>query len=52
MEPKILYKIYEMKGIITSLVTLVNEDEQYNYPMIETLETSINEIVNLIENNA
>jgi hypothetical protein len=32
-------KIYELKGIVESLVELADQDEQYNYPMIEKLES-------------
>ncbi|USK56380.1 hypothetical protein LIS82_07880 [Cytobacillus solani] len=52
MEPAVLYKIFELKGIISTLCELANQDEQYNYPMLENLESKINQLVNLVETNA
>jgi hypothetical protein len=46
---KAISKIYELKGMIESLVELVYQDEQYNYPMIEKLESKMSELVSLLE---
>jgi hypothetical protein len=46
---KIVSKIYELKGMIESLVELADHDEQYNYPMIEKLESKMNELVSSVE---
>jgi hypothetical protein len=46
---KLIAKIYELKGMIESLSELVNEDEQYNYPMIDRLESKMSELVSLLD---
>jgi hypothetical protein len=46
---KLIAKIYELKGMIESLTELVNEDEQYNYPMIDRLESKMSELVSLLD---
>lgn len=51
-EEKLIYGIFELKGIINTLSELAIQDEQYNYPMLENLESKINQLVNLIETNA
>ena len=51
-EAQLIYKIFELKGIINTLCELANQDEQYNYPMLENLECKINELTKLIETNA
>lgn len=44
-------KIYELKGIVESLVELAEEDEQYNYPMIEKLESKLNDVIRSLEDS-
>jgi hypothetical protein len=44
-------KIYELKGIVESLVELADQDESYNYPMIEKLESKINEVIRSLEDS-
>jgi hypothetical protein len=46
---KLIAKIYELKGMVESLSELVNEDEQYNYPMIDRLESKMSELVSLLD---
>jgi hypothetical protein len=46
---KVLAKIYELKGMIESLVELADYDEQYNYPMIEKLDSKMSELVSLLD---
>ncbi|MEH7126025.1 hypothetical protein V7127_22700 [Bacillus sp. JJ1773] len=50
MHPEVKYKIFELKGIINTLSELANHDEHYNYPMLENLESIINELANFKEN--
>lgn len=52
MNPAALYKIFELKGMISTLCALANEDEQYNYPMLENLECTINELTKIVETSA
>lgn len=51
-EAQLIYKIFELKGIINTLSELANQDDQYNYPMLENLECKINELVKIIETSA
>ena len=51
-EEKLIYGIFELKGIINTLSELANQDEQYNYPMLENLESKINELTKLVESSA
>jgi hypothetical protein len=44
-------KIYELKGIVESLVELADQDEQYNYPMIEKLESKLNDVIRSLEDS-
>lgn len=44
-------KIYELKGIVESLVELADQDEQYNYPMIEKLESKLNDVICSLEDS-
>lgn len=36
-------KIYELKGLISSLSCLASVDESFDHPLIERLEETINE---------
>jgi hypothetical protein len=44
-------KIYELKGIVESLVELADQDESYNYPMIEKLESKLNDVILSLEDS-
>lgn len=50
MDPAVLYKIYELKGVIDSISELSNYGDEFDHPMIDTLQEKINGIVQLIEN--
>jgi hypothetical protein len=45
----LIAKIFELRGMIKSVVDLANGDEQYDYPMIESIESKINEITAALE---
>lgn len=45
----LISKIFELKGMINSTVELANVDEQYDYPMIQSIESKINEITAALE---
>jgi hypothetical protein len=45
----LISKIFELKGMINSTVELANVDEQYDYPMIQSIECKINEITAALE---
>lgn len=50
MENISLYcKIYELKGLISSLIDLSEEDERFYNPMIERMDNKMKEIVQEIE---
>lgn len=44
-------KIYELKGLIKALVDLSGEEERYDNPMIERMDTKMDEIIGEIENS-
>lgn len=46
---KLYLKIYELKGIVESLSELANHDEEYNNPIIEKIESKMEQIVEEIE---
>lgn len=46
---KLYCLIYELKGMISSLSELGNYEENYNLPIVETIEVKMNQIINVIE---
>lgn len=38
-------KIYELKGLISSLSCLASIDDSFDHPLIESLDTTINEVL-------
>lgn len=38
-------KIFELKGLISSLSCLASIDDSYDNPLIESLDTTINEVL-------
>lgn len=42
-------KIYELKGLVSSLVAISEHDEHIHHPIIETIEKHMNQVINLIE---
>lgn len=52
MDNKVLFLIYELKGLISGLSDLAEYEEALqNFSMIERLENKTNEIVQIIEGN-
>lgn len=52
MQPQLLYKFYELKGMIESLVELASYDDQYSNPLIDKLESKANELSKMLESDA
>lgn len=46
---KLYCLIYELKGMVKTLSELADHDENYQIPMIETVEEKMKEIVQKIE---
>lgn len=46
---KLYCLIYELKGMVKTLSELADHDENYQIPMIETVEEKMKEIVRKIE---
>lgn len=46
---KLYCLLYELKGMVKTLSDLADHDENYQIPMIETIEEKMNEIVDQIE---
>lgn len=42
-------KIYELKGLISSLSLISEVDENMDHPIIENIEKQMNQVINLIE---
>jgi hypothetical protein len=42
-------KIYELKGLVSSLVTITEHDDNMHHPIIETIENQMNQVLKLIE---
>lgn len=52
MENIILYcKIYELKGMISSLQEMANEEQEYSLNMIDSIYDKMNEVIKIIETN-
>jgi len=49
LEQKILCKIYELKGLIKGLSDISEREEDYYHPMIDSLTSSMNELIVIIE---
>ncbi|MBU8905581.1 hypothetical protein [Desertibacillus haloalkaliphilus] len=48
MDEKIIYKIFEMKGLVESLVDQQEQDESISFLSVERLQSHLNECVDLI----
>lgn len=46
---KLYCLLYELKGMVKTLSELTNYDDNYQIPMIETIEEKMKEIVDQIE---
>lgn len=46
---KLFCLIYELKGMISSLSEIGNYEENYDLPIVETIEGKMKEIINVIE---
>lgn len=42
-------KIYELKGLVSSLVAITDHDDNMDHPIIENIEKQMNQVINLIE---
>lgn len=48
---KLVCLIFELNGMIKSMSELINHDEEYNNPMIESIEDKMKEIMGEVENS-
>lgn len=48
---KLYCLIYELKGIVSSLSDMGDEDEHYHNPLTEKIETKTDQIIEIIEQN-
>jgi hypothetical protein len=46
---KLFCKIFELKGMVNTLSDLANHDENYQIPMIESIEDKMKEVIKEIE---
>lgn len=46
---KLLFKIYELNGMVKTLSDLADHDENYQIPMIENIEVKMKDIIGEIE---
>jgi|GEM_PF-2296729 len=49
MTEEAILKIYELKGIINAANDLVNHDQEFDHPLMESISEKMNEVINLIE---
>ena len=43
------YKIFELNGVVKSMVTLASHDGDYDNPFIEELEGKMKEIIEIVQ---
>jgi hypothetical protein len=48
-EDRIGFKIYELKGMVSSFVSSAQHHDSYNYPMIKNIEKVVDEMVSLVK---
>jgi hypothetical protein len=48
-EERLGFKIYELKGMISSFVSSAQHHDSYNYPMIKNIEKVVDEMVYLVK---
>jgi len=49
MTEEAILKIYELKGIINAAIYLVDHDQEFDHPLIESISDKMKEVINLIE---
>lgn len=49
MTEEAILKIYELKGIINAANYLVDHDQEFDHPLMESISEKMNEVINLIE---
>ena len=47
-DEKLNFKVYELKGMVSSFVHSAKHHDSYNYPMIKNIEGLVNEMVTII----
>lgn len=50
MENKLAFLIYELKGIVYSVDTLMNNDQEVNHDLVEQMIKIVDQAVEIIEN--
>lgn len=45
---KLYFNLYELKGLIDSMVLLAEHEENYHNPLIDKVEAKMNEIIKVI----
>jgi hypothetical protein len=48
MDNKLLFKVFELKGMVGSFVSSASHHDSYNYPMIKEIEGVVNEMVAIV----
>lgn len=51
MDITMIGKIYELNGMIKSLIDVVEYDNNFNHPLIDRIDEKMNDIVNSLENS-
>jgi len=49
MTEEAIRKIYELRGIINAANDLVNHDQEFDHPLIESISDKMKEVMSLIE---
>ncbi|MBP3041759.1 hypothetical protein J9303_20160 [Bacillaceae bacterium Marseille-Q3522] len=49
MNQELMMKIFELNGIVESIVELIEWDEQYNCPLIEKLDVKMKELTGMVK---
>jgi len=49
LENKIMFKMYELKGMFSSFKDSALHHDQYNFPMVQKMEVVLNEVISLID---
>lgn len=50
-EDRLGFKVYELKGMVSSFVSTAHHHDSYNYPMIKNIEKVVDEMVSLVKSN-
>ncbi|WP_169824064.1 hypothetical protein [Anaerobacillus alkalidiazotrophicus] len=49
MDNKLYPLIYELKGVVYSVETMMSQDQDVDYQLIERIQTIVNQAVEMIE---